>query len=47
MTVSIGVARYRANEPLEDFMGRADTALYRAKRQGRNCVIAEAPAAAA
>jgi diguanylate cyclase len=47
VTVSIGVARYRANEPLEDFMGRADTALYRAKRQGRNCVIAEAPAAAA
>lgn len=41
VTVSIGVARYRANEPLDDFMGRADTALYRAKRQGRNCVIAE------
>ncbi len=47
VTVSIGVARYRANEPLEDFMGRADTALYRAKRQGRNCVIAEAPQASA
>ena len=47
VTVSIGVARYRANEALEDFMGRADTALYRAKRQGRNCVIAEAPPAAA
>ncbi len=45
VTVSIGVARYRANEPLEDFMGRADTALYRAKRQGRNCVIAEPTAA--
>lgn len=47
VTVSIGVARYRENEPLDDLMGRADTALYRAKRQGRNCVIAEAPAAAA
>ncbi len=47
VTVSMGVARYRANEPLEDFMGRADTALYRAKRQGRNCVIAEAPQASA
>lgn len=45
VTVSIGVARYRANEPLEDFVGRADTALYKAKRQGRNCVIAEAVAA--
>jgi diguanylate cyclase len=46
VTVSIGVARYRENEALEDFMGRADKALYRAKRQGRNCVIAEAPLAA-
>lgn len=42
VTVSIGVAIYRANEPLEDFVHRADSALYRAKHQGRNRVIAEA-----
>lgn len=42
ITVSIGVAVYRANEKLEDFVHRADTALYRAKHQGRNRVIAEA-----
>jgi diguanylate cyclase len=42
VTVSIGVSRYRANENLDDFVHRADTALYRAKHQGRNCVIAEA-----
>lgn len=42
VTVSIGVARYRANEPLEDFIGRADSALYRAKHDGRNRVVAEA-----
>ena len=41
VTVSIGIARYRANEPLEDFLHRADTALYSAKNQGRNRVIAE------
>jgi len=42
VTVSIGIAIYRANEPLEDFVTRADSALYEAKHAGRNRVVAEA-----
>lgn len=40
VTVSIGVARYRHGEALEEFVNRADEALYRAKSQGRNRVVA-------
>jgi diguanylate cyclase (GGDEF)-like protein len=36
-TVSIGVARYRGNRT--DLFNSADAALYRAKDQGRNCVV--------
>lgn len=36
ITVSIGVASYRKNESVSDFIGRADQALYESKRQGRN-----------
>ncbi|HEX5854942.1 MAG TPA: diguanylate cyclase [Thermoanaerobaculia bacterium] len=44
-TVSIGVALFRAHqEKIEETMGRADAALYEAKRLGRNRVVAE-PAA--
>ncbi len=42
VTMSIGVARYRLGEQLESFITRADQALYRAKKDGRNRVIAEA-----
>lgn len=38
VTVSIGVAEYRAHESLPDFFARADKALYLAKDQGRNRV---------
>ena len=42
VTVSVGVARYRLGESLESFVTRADQALYRAKNEGRNRVVAEA-----
>jgi len=36
ITVSLGVAQYREDETQNDFFMRADVALYRAKRAGRN-----------
>src|SRR5260221_1471003 len=42
ITVSIGVAQFRHLEQLEDFIRRADAALYRAKDAGRNQVVADA-----
>lgn len=39
-TVSIGVATYRRNEPFEATLRRADEALYRAKKNGRNRIAA-------
>ena len=43
VTVSIGVAELEnAAESLDDIVKRADEALYRAKREGRNRVISEA-----
>lgn len=41
ITVSIGVAQHRPGETLEDFINRADQALYFAKNEGRNRVITE------
>lgn len=41
ITCSIGVAEYQADESIDTFMQRADRALYRAKRQGRNRVEVE------
>ena len=38
VTVSIGIASYCKGEPLGSIVGRADDALYRAKRTGRNRV---------
>jgi diguanylate cyclase (GGDEF)-like protein len=40
VTCSVGVAAYEENMPPEDLVHRADEALYRAKRLGRNCVCA-------
>ena len=41
VTVSIGVAMYPSDgKLLEELMDKADWALYRAKSQGRNCVVA-------
>lgn len=39
VTVSIGVARYRAPEDVSAAIARADGAMYAAKRQGRNRVV--------
>lgn len=38
ITISLGVAEYQAHEELEDWLGRADQALLRAKENGRNQV---------
>ncbi len=42
ITVSIGVAEYKANETIDEFTKRVDQALYRAKSLGRNRVEAAA-----
>lgn len=41
LTASIGVATHQPEEAIEDLMGRADQALYAAKRCGRNCLVGE------
>jgi len=41
ITVSIGVTQYDLNESAEDFVKRADTCLYAAKRAGRNRIVSE------
>jgi diguanylate cyclase (GGDEF)-like protein len=39
-TVSAGVACWDGDESAEELVGRADAALYRAKRSGRDCLVA-------
>lgn len=39
VTVSVGAATYRPSEPFDEFVQRADLALYAAKRSGRNRVM--------
>ncbi len=39
VTISSGVAELRNDEEIDKWVSRADNALYRAKKQGRNCVI--------
>jgi diguanylate cyclase (GGDEF)-like protein len=38
LTISIGVGTYRSGDTVANLLQRADEALYRAKRLGRNCV---------
>ena len=42
ITISLGIAQYHPGETCENFIQRADNALYRAKNQGRNQVVTEA-----
>lgn len=41
ITLTLGVARHRPGESMEETLRRADEALYRGKAQGRDCVVAE------
>lgn len=40
VTISLGVAAYHRQEPLKNLLKRVDDALYQAKEQGRNRVVA-------
>lgn len=42
ITLSIGVSLFRRGESADNFVARADEALYTAKREGRNRVLSEA-----
>jgi diguanylate cyclase (GGDEF)-like protein len=39
VTVSVGIAWFKEGDNQQNLYARADDALYRAKRQGRNCVV--------
>ncbi|MCI4625395.1 MAG: GGDEF domain-containing protein [Candidatus Magnetoovum sp. WYHC-5] len=41
ITISVGVTMYRKNETKEDFLDRADSALYKSKQHGRNRTTVE------
>jgi diguanylate cyclase len=41
ITISMGIAMYKLNEPEKDLIKRADDALYLAKDRGRNKIIVE------
>ncbi|KKN66480.1 hypothetical protein LCGC14_0470840 [marine sediment metagenome] len=41
ITASAGLATFRPNDTIEDVFKRADAALYRAKKSGRNCCLAD------
>src|SRR6185312_7921981 len=41
VTISLGVATWRAGDTVPTLLERADTCLYAAKHAGRNCVVSE------
>jgi len=38
LTISVGVSQFKSNDTIESWIERADTALYQAKNEGRNCI---------
>ncbi|MCC6177513.1 MAG: GGDEF domain-containing protein [Chloroflexi bacterium] len=46
VSISVGVAELGRGEPVQDWLARADQALYRAKAEGRNRAIEASPALA-
>jgi len=46
VTISFGVAQYRAGDSINELACRADEAMYRAKREGRNRVCLDGDAGA-
>lgn len=41
ITTSVGVSLYQKNDTKDSIVSRADNALYKAKKRGRNCVVFE------
>ncbi|MEF3254801.1 MAG: GGDEF domain-containing protein [Deferribacterales bacterium] len=41
ITISVGVAEYKAGDSLDSLTNRADAAMYRAKKEGKNRVVGE------
>jgi diguanylate cyclase len=41
MTISMGITRYQPLEDIDMLMRRADDALYKAKKSGKNCIVCE------
>lgn len=39
VTLSLGISSYKVNQSLEELIGKADQALYRAKKNGRNQIM--------
>lgn len=41
VTITFGVAQFLPNETFSDLLDRADKALYKGKKQGKNCVVVD------